>query len=130
MTLDSLNAANLILLAKALLFGATLLWLVKLQKNPTNGINLLEFIQDPKSDKLSAIRLAYVVALWATTYKFISTPMTAPELSTVMLAYGGLWVVGQAAVKFADRPPDPAGQVPPAAGVVVNNQPGAGPTNG
>lgn len=125
-----INTDVLWTVAKVTVFLTIALWLFKIQKNPANGVNLLEFIQDPQNGKLSVFRVSYMVALWATTYKFVITDLHGSDLAYVMFTYGGLWVAGQSVAKFADRPPDPPAPpaLPPAApGVVVNNQPGIQP---
>jgi hypothetical protein len=127
--LEAISAASLTTLAKFTLIAAFVLWLARLQKRP--DVDLFQFVQDPVTGKFNGFRLAYVVALWATTYKFIVTPMSGSDLAVVMAAYGTLWVVGSTAAKYIDRPPDPP-PVPvpavPAAPIVQNiNQPGGNP---
>jgi hypothetical protein len=128
-SLELITEDGLWALAKIACFAVIAMWLFHIQKNPVNGVNLLEFIQDPSTDKFSGFRLAYMVALWATTYKFVFTDLRGGDLAYVMFTYGGLWVAGQSVAKYIDRPPDPPAPNPPAAapGVVVNNQPGIGP---
>lgn len=101
----------------------------KLQRITGNNVDFLEVIRDNVTNKFSHIRIAYMIALIATTYVYIivctRSNTTVEQVVSLTLVYVGAWVVSQAANKIAERPPAPIVPAPPVVppGQVVNVNP-------
>lgn len=111
-----LTIINSGLIWKLLFFSMILYFFLvirKLQRITGNNVDFLEILRDNVTNKFSHIRVAYMIALIATTYVYIivctRVGVTPEQVGQLTLVYLGAFVLSQAANKLAERPPAPAG---------------------